>query len=134
MARKRLTLEQVDAELRRIAAESEKLLQTLESDAAARKAQQGGLIIQARSQEILTEKGHIDTGALRRSANTRTVREALGLSTEVGYFMFYAPFVEALPDGGFLLPASEEKFEEVSQFIAEQLVQPTLRRWGEQRP
>ena len=134
MARKRLTLEQVDAELRRIAAETEKLVQTLESDAAARKAQQGGLIIQARSQEILTEKGHIDTGALRRSGNTRTVRDTQGLSTEVGYFMFYAPFVEALPDGGYLAPASEEKFDEVSQFIAEQLVQPTLRRWGEQRP
>ena len=134
MARKRLTLPEVDAELRRIAAESEKLLQTLENDAAARKLQQGGLIIQARSQEILTEKGHIVTGALRRSGNTRTVRTSQGLATEVGYFMFYAPFVEALSDGGFLLPASEEKFDEVSQFVAEQLVQPTLRRWGEQRP
>lgn len=135
MATKRLRLEEVNAELANIAKETQAILDRLGSDSAARKMQQGGLIIQARAQEILTEKGHILTGALRRSMNTRTYPEATGagvnLVTEVGSFMEYAPYVEALPDGGYLAEAAEETFEQVTNFVGEQLVDPELRRWGQ---
>lgn len=132
---KRLTLQQVNAELANIARETQAILERLGSDSAARKMQQGGLIIQARAQEIITEKGHIVTGALRRSINTRTFPEATGagvnLVTEVGSFMEYAPYVEALPDGGYLAEAAEETFEQVTSFVGEQLVEPELRKWGQ---
>jgi hypothetical protein len=96
-----------------------------------RALQNAGQIIEARAKEIITEKGHIVTGNLRRSINTQVVQTGSTLAAEVGTFVFYAPFVEALPDGGYLFPASEEKFGEVTTILAEQGIVPALKKWSE---
>jgi hypothetical protein len=94
----------------------------------------GGLLVQARAKEIITEKGHVKTGNLRRSINTQLTRSGPGgdrISAEVGTFVEYAPNVEALPDGGYLFPASEEAFPQVVALLARDGLLPALERWGQ---
>lgn len=92
-----------------------------------------GQIIEARAKEILTEKGHVVTGNLRRSINTQIVEaQEMSVRVEVGTFVDYAIYVEALPDGGFLFPASEETFPVVTQFLFERGIRPQVVRWGRQ--
>lgn len=91
-----------------------------------------GQILQARAQEILTEKGHVVTGNLRRSIATQLL-EATKEKVEVavGTHVAYAPYIESLPDGGFLFPASIETFEQVTKFIAENGIIPYQVQWGQ---
>lgn len=88
-------------------------------------------IVEARAKEIITEKGHVVTGSLRRSINT-SIQDATEtrVLVEVGSFLVYAPFIEALPDGGYLFPASEETFEQVSKYMADHGLAPAVRAWG----
>jgi hypothetical protein len=72
-----------------------------------------GTKIQKRAQEILTINEHIVTGNLRRSINTQTIVEESKLEVQIGTNMEYAPFVEALPDGGYLFPAYIQLKDEV---------------------
>jgi hypothetical protein len=133
-------------------------------DTGTRKLVQGGRIIEARAKEILTEKNHVVTGALRRSVNTQPVRAPRGLiEVEVGSFLEYAPWIEALPTrsgssvsqrfellgaiaqgttverhsggegGGYLNPAAVEKFPAVTDFLSREWLTPTLRRSWEPR-
>ena len=113
-----------------------------------------GVKVQARAQEILTEKGHVVTGNLRRSLMTESfvdpsgkgwfVRVAAdtdrlaegylaqkegkiadnaergsGNRLSIGTFVYYAPFVELLPDGGYMLPARLEMQEQVVRDISD---------------
>lgn len=88
-------------------------------------------IVEARAKEILTEKGHIVTGNLRRSITTSIIENSTKVSrVQVGSFVEYAPFVEALPDGGFLYPAVVETFDQVSRFMVENGLQPALAKWS----
>jgi hypothetical protein len=76
---------------------------------------QAGTIIQVEAQRILTEKGHVVTGNLRRSINTQVVVEDTLLEVDIGTNVEYAPYIEALPDGGYLFPAYWAKKDEVMQ-------------------
>ena len=65
-------------------------------------------IIESEAKLILTRNKHVKTGNLRRSirnkagwASTYDIVGVIGCGDEAPY----APFIEALPDGGFLLPA-----------------------------
>lgn len=126
---------QIERELKKIAKRNETLLRAMvgndEASAGARALLDGGLLMAARAKEIITEKGHIVTGNLRRSINAQlqtNVRHRL--EVEVGTFVHYAPFVEALPDGGYLFPASEETFPTVVQIFEERGVNAVLVRWA----
>lgn len=91
-----------------------------------------GTVIELRAKEILTEKGHVVTGNLRRSVNTQ-----LGLVTKksadaiVGASAVYARRVEELPEGprranpnrgvggGFLAPAVTQRLAQAIKVAAE---------------
>ena len=64
-----------------------------------------GVAVQKRAQEIITEKGHVVTGNLRRSIHTEVTVEEDKMEVQIGTNVEYAPYVEALPDGGYLFPA-----------------------------
>lgn len=76
------------------------------------------LIPVARAKEIITAKGHVVTGTLRRSIHAvivdATEEEAKG---QYGSFVHYAEHVEMLPDGGYLFEASERTWPEVKDYI-----------------
>jgi hypothetical protein len=92
-----------------------------------------GQLVEARAKEILTENGHVVTGNLRRSINTQIVEASESrVTVEVGTFVEYAPFVENLPDGGFLFPAAEQTFPLVVRLLFENGVRPELVRWERQ--
>ncbi len=90
-----------------------------------------GQIIEARAKEIITEKGHVDTGNLRRSINAQ-----LGELTEertevlVGSFVVYAKKIEDLPDGGYLFEATQETMPLQVRYLVEQGVKPAIVEWG----
>ena len=87
-------------------------------------------IIEGRAKEILTEKGHIVTGTLRRSINSQLTEVSYKIvRAEVGTFMEYGPAIENLPDGGYLFAAMEEKANVVSTFLYEKGVKPYLEGW-----
>jgi hypothetical protein len=116
-------------------AEAFKVKLKLLEDACAKQAgkaiYQGVKEIAVRAKEILEEKNHVVTGNLRRSIQP-IIGEISGGVIEgfAGSFMPgskgfvnadapYAPYVESLPDGGYLFPAYREKIEEVSKWIAQ---------------
>ena len=74
---------------------------------------QAGTLIQVEAQRILTEKGHVVTGNLRRSINTQVIVQDTLLEVDIGTNVEYAPYIEALPDGGYLFPAYWAKKDEV---------------------
>ena len=82
----------------------------------------GALLMATRAKMILTENKHVKTGNLRRSvtgeANIPNPDVIDGL---VGTAVHYAPYVEALPDGGYLYRAVREKFPEVKQMIENEM-------------
>lgn len=91
---------------------------------------QAGELVEARAKEILTEKGHIDTGTLRRSLNTQVKVERASIIVEVGSPLIYAEPVEALPDGGYLGPAAEQTFDLVTRHVVSRGVNPALKSWA----
>ena len=71
---------------------------------------QASASVARRAKEILVEKKHIRTGNLRRSI---TSKAKLDKDTKIigiiGTDVHYAPYVEALPDGGYLYEALREE-------------------------
>jgi hypothetical protein len=87
-----------------------------------------GLIIANSAKQILTAKGHILTGALRRSLTAMiTELKPAYIEVSVGTWLEYAPLVEALPDGGYLYEAFEKQKTVVVNYIKRQLAS-SLRR------
>lgn len=116
---------------REIIKRNKKLIETLQAAGVAKDLFNACQIVEARAKEILTEKGHVVTGNLRRSINTSIIEAGVSRArVDVGSFVSYAPFVEALPDGGYLFPASEQTFEQVNKFLVEHGVLPALKEWG----
>ena len=77
-----------------------------------------GSRIATRAKVILNEKGHVVTATLLRSISVQPVVEQGGvLEVNVGTNIVYAPKIEALPDGGYLLPAFIENAEKVQAGI-----------------
>lgn len=81
----------------------------------------GCRIVETRASEIITEKRHVVTGNLRRSISSKAEKAGLflidgacGVDSDKAS---YAPYVESLPDGGYLFPAYYEKYREVMEFI-----------------
>lgn len=127
---RRFTPEEFNHVLAEVTRRNAELVKNL-TTGAGRALQRGGLLIQGRTQEKTIEKGHVITGALLRSWNTAVQPECAGiLSVLVGSFMFYAPFVENLPDGGMLNEAAEERFGDVVALMAKEGVLPALERWA----
>jgi hypothetical protein len=88
-------------------------------------------IVEARAKEIITEKGHIVTGTLRRSINSQLEEVTYSVArANVGTFIEYGPAIENLPDGGFLFPALEETAPEVSAYLYAKGVKPHLEGWA----
>jgi hypothetical protein len=142
------TAAEIAAIQRDIQKRNQQLAEDLNTD-IGRTLFQGGLLIQGRTQEKTIEKEHVVTGSLLRSWNTQleprsaasrifigraggapTVGTTEPVSVLVGSFMFYAPFVENLPDGGMLNEAAEERFDDVVDLMAERGLQPALKRWA----
>ena len=120
----------IERMIREIKRRNRLLVEDLQTN-IGRTLQRGGLLIEARAKEILTENGHIVTGNLRRSINTQVIRTGADrLYVEVGSFLFYAPFVEALPDGGYLFPAAEQQFPAVTRLLLDEGLRPALVRWA----
>jgi hypothetical protein len=71
---------------------------------------QGGAVIAAEAKRIITEKGHVVTGALRRSVHPEVTdwRDDY-IEISVGTWLHYAKKIEDLPDGGYLFEAFERK-------------------------
>lgn len=77
--------------------------------------------------------GHYNTGNLRRSLNAVAIVEGDEIAGYVGSWLPgskgftgtdapYAPYVEALPDGGFLFPAYRMHKDEVQKWIADAIL------------
>ena len=76
------------------------------------------LMIAGRAQEIITEKGHVVTGNLRRSIQGKSgMVSQYEVHGTVGTDVPYAPFIEALPDGGYLFQAYKEKMKEAENYL-----------------
>jgi hypothetical protein len=81
---------------------------------------QGALLVVARAKENLAGKNapnpyrHWITGNLSRSvkASTKFISPTV-LESSVGTGVHYAPYIENLPDGGFLAPALQAVYPEV---------------------
>ena len=138
-------------EMDRRLAEQEKLITTRKGRVVLKAAR----VIEARAKEITTEKNHIVSGALRRSWNSRIIREnKTQVVAEVGTFLAYGRSVEALTEGlqrersvgprggkiagrgkggGILGPAAEQRFRLASQIIVDEGFNPALKRWSQGR-
>jgi hypothetical protein len=130
---KNLSQRELSKVLKQATDRNKELLRDLTGNALGRIMVNAGQLIEARAKEIITEKGHIVTGTLRRSINTQLQKAGVlsqRLTVEVGTAIHYAPYVEALPDGGYLFPASEQKFNEVTTILSEQGVVPALKKWS----
>jgi hypothetical protein len=82
---------------------------------AGRALVRAGNLVDARAKEILTEKGHVKTGTLRRSLQTTEPQKSTDglMFVESGSDVFYSIFVELLPDGGYLYQALREMREAI---------------------
>jgi len=128
---KAFTPAQLNAILREIKKKNNQMIADMKGNKLAKVAMQAGFIVEARAKEIITEKGHVVTGTLKRSINTQLLEVGTySAQVGVGTFVVYGPFIENLPDGGYLLPAAIETFPEVSRFLNEHGVVPVLKRWG----
>lgn len=93
----------------------------LESNVRVAMAQagwRGGEAISTRAHDILVENEHVISGNLKDSLHpeSKWISPTV-LDIEVGTNVFYAPYVEALPDGGYLYRAAHEKINEVYDYI-----------------
>jgi hypothetical protein len=90
-----------------------------------------GQINQARAQEIIQEKGHVDTGNLVRSINTQ-LGELSEERTEVlvGTFVIYAGKIENLPDGGYMFESTQQTMPLQIKYLVENDVKPAIVEWG----
>lgn len=80
--------------------------------------------IATRAKEILTENQHVVTGDLRRSIKGKAkFVEKDVIEGEVGTGVLYAPYIEALPDGGFLYPAYNELLPVIQKEIREKITE-----------
>lgn len=122
--------DQTVVNLKRLQARNLELVRLVQSG-LPRTMLQAGLIVQARAQEILTEKGHVVTGNLRRSINTQLVEATeTRVTVAVGTFVVYGPFIESLPDDGYLYPASVQTTPQTVPFIYRNGIAPYERHWG----
>lgn len=88
---------------------------------AANVFRRAGLIIANSAQQILTVKGHIVTGALRRSLTAQVTNVTLrGIEVSVGSDRAYAEDIEMLPDGGYLFEAFEKQRAVVIRYIGDE--------------
>jgi hypothetical protein len=149
---------ELDRVFRQIMARNNQLLKRI-GTTQVRALFDGGEDIRVRAQEILREKGHYVSGNLFRSLNTQIIapggRGAAGVdpgpcrerlqrargeeqpigrsrddaAVEVGTSIEYAACVEGLDDGGYLFPASEEKFDPATETFSN-AIQGELKRWS----
>lgn len=64
-------------------------------------------IINRRAKEIMTQKGHIVSGTLRRKGHVQDDETRDRIISTISFPPIYALSVEMLPDGGYLHPAIE---------------------------
>ena len=75
-----------------------------------------------RAKEILIENRHFITGTLHRSINAQLGEVSKGSATAlIGTHVVYGKYVEALPDGGFLFRAAEERLAEALRVAGDTL-------------
>lgn len=101
-----------------------KLLETSVREKIKDAMAQGASIVVARAKEIITEKGHIITGNLRRSIQYKVGWSGINeIDGVVGTDVDYSIYVEALPDGGYLFPALREKGKEALGYVEKAVVE-----------
>lgn len=82
----------------------------------------GVAMIANRADEIIVEKGHVVTGNLHRNMKSKAgMVGAWEIEGVAGTDVPYAPFIEALPDGGFLQAAYMQRKGLVITYIASQI-------------
>jgi len=90
--------------------------------ASMKAMKRGTLLVAKRAKELLTEKNHVKTGNLRRNIKTKVgwanLYELIGV---IGTDVPYAPYVEALPDGGFLYQAARESGRKAYDYVREEI-------------
>jgi len=75
--------------------------------------------MQIRAKQILTENNHVVTGNLRGSIKSEAKFVTVFIiQGEVGTAVHYAPYVESLPDGGYLFRAVREELPKANIRIA----------------
>jgi hypothetical protein len=95
---------------------------------------QAASLVEAEAKTIITEIewedskgekriGHIKTSTLKGSIQVVVGWDANGyeLLGVIGTDVPYAPYIEMLPDGGFLVPALENKSEEAYEYLAKKI-------------
>ena len=82
----------------------------------------GLMLIEGTAKQILTDKGHVLTGNLRRNIKHKTPRfiNLYQIEGVVGTDVPYAPYIEALPDGGYLLQAITQEGDKVNEYIKQE--------------
>ena len=80
------------------------------------------MIIETEAKVIITRRKHVRTGNLRNSIQSRAgwanQTEIVGI---VGTDVPYAPYVEALPDGGYLRPALMKKGAAAMKYLMSEI-------------
>jgi len=84
-------------------------------------------IVERRAHENISgmhgHKRHVKTGNLRRNIKSKSKwTGSYDIDGIIGTDVPYAPYVEALPDGGFLYPALREVGKEALEYFHNQLV------------
>ena len=80
------------------------------------------MIFVKRAKEIITDKGHIITGSLRRSIRAIVKQMVAGaIEGRIGSHLHYAYYVEALPDGGYLFQALTEKWDCAMEYLTSRI-------------
>jgi len=97
---------------------------------------ESGILVATRAKENLKGKyepspyRHWITGNLSRSVKSVTEwKSAEVLECRIGTAVHYAPYIEALPDGGFLMPALNVKMPEISRKIYEDIRRMFRTKW-----
>ncbi|MFC1709503.1 HK97 gp10 family phage protein [Candidatus Omnitrophota bacterium] len=83
----------------------------------------GAIMIQDKAKTIITEKRHVVTGNLRRGIKHKVGwTSSFNIEGVIGSDVPYAPYIEALPDGGFLYPALMQESQNALLYIRMQLI------------
>jgi hypothetical protein len=98
---------------------------------------ESGLLIVARAKQNLQGKyaptpyRHWITGNLSRSIKCATEwKSATVLETRIGTAVHYAPYIEALPDGGYLMPALNVMWPDVTRKTYEDIRRMFKTKWS----
>ena len=103
------------------------MLNTLVRAEALRAMKRSASIVEKKAKEIITDKGHVKTGNLRRNIKSKAGYKGMFvIEGVIGTDVPYAPYIESLPDGGFLYPALMSSGREALIYLKGELARVIL--------